>query len=126
LSKTNNQDKEDGVFIVFCHGTVAACHGIELGAALWFALTSNGGGSSAWGKGVCVEDTPLMIINACRICGSQGNQEPNFQGVGGCAPLVGGRGENIQTAWVGEMGFHCLELLGLGGLGVLHTGVICS
>ncbi len=71
--------------------TVGTADGIEFGAASWCAAVTNGGGGGACGKGFREENTTLveeeMLVGDVI---SQVAYHQGFDGMGCCAPFVGG------------------------------------
>ena len=115
--KSENKKDEDGVFVLR-HGKVVSTDGIKFRIAFRFAAVANGGGSSAWGKGFCVENLVMVKVEVfVRDVITNAAKGPGFDGVGRCTPFVGGGGKDIKAFWMGKSEFLCLEFGG--GLGEL-------
>ncbi len=118
-AKAKNQKDEDGVLICH-HGTVVSTNGIKLCTTFGLAAVAHGGGSSACGEGFCVKNLALVEVEVFvgDVIAKVAN-DPIFDRMGRCTPIVGGGGKYIEAAWMRETEYLCLEFVGsLGGLGI--------
>ncbi len=118
-AKAKNQKDEDGIFIRH-HGTVVSTNCIELCTTFRLAAVANGGGSSVCSGGFCVKNLALVEVEVFvgDVIAKVAN-DPSFDRMGCCTPLVSGGGKYIKAAWMRETKYLCLEFVGsLGGLGI--------
>ena len=82
--------------LVVVHGTVGAAYGVKFGTSFRLATVTNSGGGGAYCEGFGEKDTTLMKVEV--LVGdviSMVAGDPALDGVGCCAPFVGGGGEYL-------------------------------
>ena len=90
--------------------TLGTADGIKFSAVARCAAVPNGGCGGACGKGFREEDTTLMEVEVfVGYVISQITYNTGFDGMSCCAPLVGGGGKNVKTAWMRKVEFLCLD-----------------